>query len=52
MADALVLSSGAGAYADAWHPFAVTSGRVAEIVEDAGYSVEITEDVEAHVISW
>ena len=28
MADALVLS-GAGAYADAWHPFAVTSGRVA-----------------------
>ena len=46
MADALVLS-GAGPYGDAWHPFAVTSGRVAGIIEDAGYSVEITEDVEA-----
>jgi type 1 glutamine amidotransferase len=45
MADALVLS-GAGAYADAWHQFVATSARLAGIVEDAGYSVEVTDDVE------
>ena len=46
MTDALVIS-GADPYADAWHRFAVTSDRIAGIIEDAGYSVEITEDVEA-----
>jgi uncharacterized protein len=45
MADALVLS-GAGAYADPWHQFAATSARLAGIIEDAGYSVEVTDDVE------
>ena len=45
MTDALVIS-GAGAYADAWHQFAVTSARLAGIVEDAGYSVDVTDDVE------
>jgi type 1 glutamine amidotransferase len=43
--DALVIS-GAGAYADPWHQFAATSARLASIVEDAGYSVEVTDDVE------
>ena len=45
MADARVLSGG-GAYADAWHEFASTSARLAGIVDDAGYSVEVTNDVE------
>lgn len=45
MADALVLS-GAGAYADPWHRFVATSARLAGIVEEAGYSVEVTDDVE------
>ena len=45
MADALVLS-GAGAYADPWHPFVATSARLAGTVEEAGYSVEVTDDVE------
>ena len=44
MADALVISGG-GAYADAWHQFTSTSARLAGIVEDAGYSVEVADDV-------
>lgn len=45
MTDALVIS-GAGAYTDAWHQFAATSARLAGVVEDAGYSVEVSDDVE------
>jgi type 1 glutamine amidotransferase len=43
----VVLISGSGRYADPWHPFAATSGRIAGIIEDLGYTAKITEDVEA-----
>ncbi|GAA1055214.1 hypothetical protein GCM10017608_31470 [Agromyces luteolus] len=43
---ALILS-GAGRYADPWHPYAETSSRLAELVADAGFDVEIREDVDA-----
>jgi hypothetical protein len=41
-----LLISGAGRYADPWHPFARTSAAVAEIVTEAGLAVEIAEDVD------
>ena len=46
MLDALIIS-GAGPYADPWHPFPVTSARIAELIHDLGYSVDINEHVEA-----
>jgi hypothetical protein len=46
MAD-VVLISGSGPYADRWHPFPATSGRIAGIIDDLGYTVKIIEDVEA-----
>jgi len=45
---ALVVS-GAGRYADPWHPFAETSARVAEILRAEGFAVEITEEVDARL---
>lgn len=42
---ALVLSGG-GRYADRWHPFAETSQRIAAIVQDQGYDVEISADID------
>jgi uncharacterized protein len=45
MLDALVIS-GSASYADPWHPFPTTSARIADIVGDLGYSVDITEQVE------
>ena len=45
MANVLVIS-GSGAYADEWHDFPTTSGRVATIIEGLGHSVELTEDIE------
>lgn len=45
MPDALVVS-GAGPYVDPWHDFAATSARLAAVVEDLGYRVDITGDVE------
>ena len=42
----VLLVSGAGPYADAWHSFPETSARMAGIVAALGLSVEITEDVE------
>src|SRR4051794_14661330 len=41
-----LLISGAGRYADPWHPFARTSAAVAEIVTDGGLAVEVAEDVD------
>jgi uncharacterized protein len=46
MPDALLLSGG-GPYADRWHDFAATTARIAALIEDCGYSVAITDDVEA-----
>ena len=45
---ALILS-GAGRYADPWHPFAATSARIADILRGEGVEVEIVEDVDARL---
>ena len=42
-----LLLSGAGRYADPWHPFARTSAAVAQVVTEAGFAVEVVEDVDA-----
>ncbi|HET7822223.1 MAG TPA: ThuA domain-containing protein [Ornithinibacter sp.] len=41
-----LLISGAGRYADPWHPFARTSAAIAEILTEAGLDVRIAEDVD------
>lgn len=41
------IASGSDRYADPWHPFARTSALLAEILDDAGFIVEIVDDVEA-----
>jgi type 1 glutamine amidotransferase len=43
---ALILS-GAGRYADPWHPYAETSARLESLVAEAGYDVEVRDDVDA-----
>lgn len=45
MAEAMILS-GAGRYADPWHPYAATSEALAGILEQAGYGVRIDDDVD------
>jgi type 1 glutamine amidotransferase len=49
MSDVLLIS-GRGPYADAWHQFPATSARIAGIIEDLGLSVDLTEDVEAALL--
>ena len=46
MPDAIILS-GAGRYADPWHPFAETSAALAELVRDAGFTVQVADDPDA-----
>ena len=38
-----IILSGAGRYADPWHPYAETSARLAELAATAGYDVEVHE---------
>ena len=45
MTDTLIIS-GAGDYADSWHPFAETSARLAELIGSLGHRVEVSETVE------
>lgn len=45
MAEVLVLS-GAGRFADPWHPFAQTSERLAGLLTELGHRVETSADVE------
>ncbi|NNC13886.1 ThuA domain-containing protein [Planctomonas sp. JC2975] len=45
----VVVVSGSGRYADPWHPFEVTSARVAEVLRDAGHTVTVTDDVDARL---
>ena len=45
MTDAVVVS-GAGSYADPWHPFPDTSERLAQIVAGLGYTVTVRDNVE------
>ena len=42
-----LLLSGVGRYADPWHPFAATSAALAGLLGEAGFSVELAEDVDA-----
>jgi type 1 glutamine amidotransferase len=39
-----VIASAAGRYADPWHPFTHTTARIAEILGDDGWDVEIIDD--------
>jgi hypothetical protein len=41
-----LLLSGAGRYADPWHPFARTSAAIAEVLSAAGLDVTVREDVD------
>ncbi|MFK4760087.1 ThuA domain-containing protein [Microbacterium sp. ZW T5_45] len=41
-----VIASGTGRYADPWHPFTKTSPLLAAVLEDAGFSVRVDEDVD------
>jgi uncharacterized protein len=45
----VLLVSGSGPYADPWHRFPETSGRLAAIIAALGHSVELTEEVEARL---
>ena len=45
MTETLIIS-GAGDYADPWHPFAETSARLAEVIGSLGHRVEVSETVE------
>lgn len=44
-----VIVSGAGRYADPWHPFPATSARIAAVLESAGFETEIDERVDARL---
>jgi type 1 glutamine amidotransferase len=46
MSSHALLLSGSGRYADPWHPFAVTSERIAEVLDAAGIATTVTEDVD------
>ncbi len=41
-----MIVSGSSRYADPWHPFTETSERLAEILREAGFAVEIDDDVD------
>jgi hypothetical protein len=40
-----IILSGAGRYADPWHPFAETSAALAGIIGSAGYRVDVSDDL-------
>lgn len=42
-----LIASGAGRYADPWHPFPTTSPLVADLLREAGFEVDVDEDVDA-----
>ena len=42
-----LIASGAGRYGDPWHPFATTSERLAGVLRETGFDVEIDDDVDA-----
>lgn len=46
-----VILSGAGRYADPWHPFAETSARLAAILQEIGHDVTVRQDVDAAMAS-
>jgi uncharacterized protein len=50
VADVLIIS-GAGPYADQWHPFAETSARLAAVIGDLGHHVRVADDVEGELLA-
>ncbi|MBW9095754.1 ThuA domain-containing protein [Microbacterium jejuense] len=42
----VVIATGAGRYADPWHPFSATSHRIAEILRADGWDAVVDEDVD------
>ena len=42
-----LLLSGVGRYADPWHPFAETSAALAGLLGEAGFAVDMAEDVDS-----
>ena len=44
-----VILNGSGRYADPWHPHAETSEALAELVAEAGFTVDIVDDIDAVV---
>ncbi|MFT4307378.1 MAG: ThuA domain-containing protein [Microbacterium sp.] len=42
-----LIASGAGRYADPWHPFAAKSARLADVLREGGFDAEIDDDVDA-----
>lgn len=42
-----LIASGTGRYADPWHPFPDTSPLLAGILEEAGFTVAIDDDIDA-----
>ncbi|GAA5202842.1 ThuA domain-containing protein [Microbacterium jejuense] len=42
----VVIATGAGRYADPWHPFPATSARIAEILRADGWDAAIDDDVD------
>lgn len=42
-----LIASGSGRYADPWHPFPRTTPLIAEVLEGAGFTVDIDDDVDA-----
>jgi type 1 glutamine amidotransferase len=42
-----VIASGAGRYADPWHPYPETSARLADLLRAEGFVVEVDEDLDA-----
>lgn len=49
MSSHALIVSGAGRYADPWHPFAATSAAIAGILRGEGIEVEISEGVDARL---
>ena len=43
----VVVLSGGGRYADPWHPFPETSAALADLVREAGFTVEVSDDPDA-----
>jgi hypothetical protein len=41
-----IILSGSGRYDDPWHPYPETSALLAELARDAGFEVEVREDVD------
>jgi type 1 glutamine amidotransferase len=44
-----LILSGAGRYADPWHPFPQTSARVRDVLDGLGHQTQVSEDVETRL---